>query len=95
MSPEQVDAYRNAGHTIHPAVDWFINLVATYGIWAVIAVGTLAILAVWLLIGILLDRHERRAAQRADQRSASSQEDLATCQAIWNTPSTQPRKETP
>lgn len=64
MSPEQVDAYRHAGHTIHPAVDWFINLVATYGIWAVIAVGTLAILAVWLLIGILLDRHERRVELR-------------------------------
>lgn len=64
MSSEQVDAYRHAGDSIHPAVDWFINLVATYGIWAVIAIGTLAILAVWLLLGILLDRHERRVALR-------------------------------
>lgn len=95
MSPEQVDAYRQAGDSIHPTVDWFINLVATYGIWAVIAVGTLAILAVWLIAGILLDRHERRAALRADLRSPASQEDLATCLAIWNTPNHQPRKETP
>jgi hypothetical protein len=93
VSPEQVDAYRQAGDSIHPAVDWFINLVATYGIWAVIAVGTLAILAVWLLLGILLDRHERRVALRADPRPASSQEDLATCLAIWNTPNAQRRKE--
>ncbi|OQQ13034.1 hypothetical protein B0675_40160 [Streptomyces sp. M41(2017)] len=64
MSPEQVDAYRNAGSSLHPAADWFINLVAVYGIWAVIAVGTLAILCAWLLIGILLDRHERRVERR-------------------------------
>lgn len=64
MSPEQVDAYRTAGDNLPLIVGWFVNLVARYGIWNVIAVGTLAILFAWLILGILLDRHERRVELR-------------------------------
>ena len=66
MSPEQVDAYRTAGDNLPLIVGWFVNLVARYGIWNVIAVGTLGLLFAWLIAGILIDRHERRAERRSE-----------------------------
>jgi hypothetical protein len=76
-----------------PVVDWFVNLVATYGVLPVIFVGSGLILTVWISLGTLLDRAERRRARRADARQA--QADLDTCNAIWNTPTHSPRKEKP
>jgi cation transport ATPase len=74
-----------------PVVDWFVNLVATYGVLPVIFVGSGLILTVWISLGTLLDRAERRRARRAE--AAQRQADLDTCNAIWNTPS--PRREKP
>jgi hypothetical protein len=78
-------------HDLPPVVDWFINLVATYGVLPVIFVGSGLILTVWISLGTLLDRAERRRIRRAE--AAQRQADLDTCNAIWNTPS--PRRETP
>ncbi|MFF2383683.1 hypothetical protein [Streptomyces sp. NPDC058108] len=77
MSPDQ-----SAGQ---PAiVNWFITVIAEYGITTVIAAETVAILATWCGIGAINHLRARRRQRRAD---------LATCNAIWNIPS--PRKETP
>jgi hypothetical protein len=76
-----------------PVVDWFINLVATYGILPVIFVGSGLILTIWISLGTLLDRAERRRIRRAEARQV--QADLDTCNAIWNTPSHSPRREKP
>jgi hypothetical protein len=76
-----------------PVVDWFVNLVATYGVLPVIFVGSGLILTIWISLGTLLDRAERRRIRRAE--AAQRQADLDTCNAIWNTPSHSPREETP
>jgi hypothetical protein len=59
----------------------------------VIFVGSGLILTVWISLGTLLDRAERRREERAHARQA--QADLDTCNAIWNTPTHSPRKEKP
>lgn len=46
-----------------PAVDWFINLVATYGVLPVLFVGSGLILTAWISLGALLDQVERRREQ--------------------------------
>jgi hypothetical protein len=93
VNAETVDGYRTAGNHLPPVVDWFVNLVATYGIWPVISVGCVAILTIWTGLGTLLYRAERRHIRRAE--AAQRQADLDTCNAIWNTPTHSPRREKP
>ncbi|KAB1979260.1 hypothetical protein [Streptomyces triticiradicis] len=54
----------SADPSLPPVVDWFINLVATYGLLPVIFVGSGLILTVWISLGALLDRAERQREQR-------------------------------
>jgi hypothetical protein len=76
-----------------PVVDWFVNLVATYGVLPVIFVGSGLILTVWISLGTLLDRAERRRIRRAE--AAQRQADLDTCNAILNATIRSPREEKP
>jgi hypothetical protein len=50
--------------SLPPVVDWFVNLVATYGVLPVIFVGSGLILTVWTGLGTLLDQAERRREER-------------------------------
>jgi hypothetical protein len=95
VSPEQVDGYRTAGHSLGPIADWFINLIATYGVVPVIAVGLSAIAATCYGLWRLCNLIERRRARQADRRPGRNRADLETCTAIWNTPARSPRKEKP
>jgi hypothetical protein len=92
VSPDQVDGYRTAGERLGPTAEWFINLVATYGLPTVIAVGTVAILAACCLTGLLWHLADCRRERRAERRQ--EQDDLKTCNAIWNIPA-QRREEKP
>ncbi|MFD9463516.1 hypothetical protein [Streptomyces sp. NPDC060027] len=88
MNADTVDGYRTAGNHLPPIADWFINLVAQYGIWTVIGVGTAAIVAVMCAIGAgcqLIRWHRQR---RADERAIRQLELFA------NDPDNH-RKETP
>jgi hypothetical protein len=71
-------------HSVHPAIDWFINLIATYGITTVIAAETVGLLAGWCAYGAARHHLARRRPRRADRD---------TCNAIWDL--TNDREETP
>jgi nitrate reductase NapE component len=79
------------------AVEWAINLLATVGVWPVITVGSVAVLAAWCGLGTLLWRRDQHREQAAAERAIDELQQYA------NDPHTrtrldqtcQPRKEKP
>lgn len=70
MTPEQVDGYRTAGDRLGAVADWYINVIATYGVWTVLAVQVAAVLAVYCVAWVLIDRGEQRRRTRRDRTRA-------------------------
>jgi len=98
MSPETVDGYRTAAHTLHGFWDWYLLQFDTWGPVIVLAVQFSAFITAWCLIGAtchgigrLRERRElRRTPAAADNLPPVDDELLITCRRIDRQPLADP-----
>jgi len=73
VNPDLYGAYRTADGHLGKAADWYLNLLATYGLIPVLTGGTIAIVAIWCGIGAachLAGRIRDRRTERRDRTAA-------------------------
>jgi len=97
VSPETVDGYRHAAHTLHGAVDWYLLQLDTWGLAVFLTVQASVLLATWCLIGATCHLAGRLRQKARTRRSLRRLEQYANCpgsRAVLDD-FHQPRKETP
>lgn len=98
MSPEQIDGYRTAAHTLHGAADWYLLQLDAWGLGVFLAVLITVLITAWCGIGATCHGigrlRERRALRRTpaapDNVPPADDDLLITCRRIDRQPIADP-----
>lgn len=76
MSPETVDGYRHAAHTLHGAVDWYLLQLDTWGLLIFLTVQFSVLITGWCLIGATCHGIGRLRGRRELRRTPAAPDNL-------------------